>query len=37
LHRNSIELAKKIEAVNPKDKEDTDKSHSTINTDVFDI
>jgi hypothetical protein len=31
-----VELAKKIEAVNPKSKEDTGRSGST-NTDVFDI
>jgi hypothetical protein len=32
-----IELAKKIEAVNPENKEDTAKNHSSSNTDVFEI
>jgi hypothetical protein len=32
-----VELAKKIEAVNPKSKEDTASSRSSSNTDVFEI
>jgi hypothetical protein len=32
-----IELAKKIEAINPKSKEDTASSRSSSNTDVFEI
>jgi hypothetical protein len=32
-----IELAKKIEAVNPENKEDTAKNHSSSNTDIFEI
>lgn len=32
-----IELAKRIEAINPKSKEDTTSSRSSSNTDVFEI
>jgi hypothetical protein len=32
-----VELAKKIEAVNPKNKEDDDAANTTSNTEVFDI